>query len=397
MITDPQEQSKTGRKVGDMVTLRGTWMRGGTSKCWLFNAVDVDPVAQRVGDLDGLLASAFGSGDALQLDGVGGGSSTTSKAAIVRRSTDPDIDVDYLFAQVAIGHREVEWGTNCGNCATAIGLYALQAGLVAVDPVCTTIRMRNQNTGAVLAAQIATPNGLIPTDGDAGVPGTRALGVPVSLIFTGVAPSVGGLLPTGLAVDTVTAGGRRYRGTLVTAGAPAALFPANQFGLTGAESNDAIAERLPLLVELRRQSALAMGLSKPADPVAHAIPKVGVVSAPVDYCTSSGQQIGASDYDLSVRMVSMLAPHPAIGLTSAVAIAAAATVASSVIAEVAGPRPPGSRRLRLGTPAGVVSTDITFSDHGLPDTVTLHRAARRIATAELFISDPATVLAGSAS
>jgi 2-methylaconitate cis-trans-isomerase PrpF len=397
-VTGPKERSKrhrSGKEAVDVVTLRGTWMRGGTSKCWLFNAVDVGPFAQRADDLDGLLVAAFGSGDALQLDGVGGGSSTTSKAAIVRRSTNPDIDIDYLFAQVAIGHREVEWGSNCGNCATAIGLYALQAGLVAVDPVCTTIRMRNQNTGAMLAAQIATPNGLIPTHGNARVPGTTALGVPVSLIFSGVAPTVAALLPTGKAVDTVTAGGRQYRGTLVTAGAPAALFGADQLGLTGADGNDAVAERLPLLVELRRQSALAMGLSKPDDLVAHAIPKVGVVGIPVDYRSASGQQISAGDYDVSVRMVSMLAPHPAIGLTSAVAIAAAATVASSVVADIAGARPAVSRRLRLGTPAGVVSTDITLSDRGLPDTVTLHRAARRIATAELFIADPASVLAGS--
>jgi 2-methylaconitate cis-trans-isomerase PrpF len=216
-------------------------------------------------------------------------------------------------------------------------------------------------------------------------------------MFSGVAPSVAALLPTGLAVDSITAGGRAYRGTLVTAGAPAALFPASQFGLTGAESNDAIAERLPLLVELRRQSALAMGLSKPADPVAHAVPKVGIVGSPIDYRTSSGRLIDAGDYDVSVRMVSMLAPHPAIGLTSAVAIAAAATVAATVVADIASERPTGSLRLRLGTPAGVVSTEITLSDRGLPDTVTLHRAARRIATAELFIADRATVLAGSAS
>lgn len=379
-----------------MVTLRGTWMRGGTSKCWLFNAVDVDLLVQQHGDLDGLLASAFGSGDPLQLDGVGGGSSTTSKAAIVRRSTCPDIDVDYLFAQVAIGQRQVEWGSNCGNCATAIGLYALQAGLVAVDAARTTVRMRNQNTGAVLAAQIATPNGLTPTEGVASVPGTSALGVPVSLTFSSVAPSEAALLPTGNPVDTVTAGGRSYRGTMITAGAPAALYPADQFGLTGAESNEAIAEQLPLLVELRRQSALAMGLSAPGDPITHAIPKVGIVGAPVDYRSSSGVHVNADDYDISVRMVSMLAPHPAIGLTSAVAVAAAATVSSSVVAENVGRRPARSRQLRLGTAAGVVNTDITLSADDLPETVTLHRAARRIATAELFIADPATVLAGSA-
>ena len=146
-----------------MFTIRATWMRGGTSKCWLFNAVDVDPVLSEAGGLDALLTSAFGSGDPRQLDGVGGGSSMTSKAAIVRRSNLDGVDVDYLFAQVAIGDRRVEWGSNCGNCATAIGLYALQSGLAAVDDGVTVVRMRNQNTGAVLNAEIATPGGVIPT------------------------------------------------------------------------------------------------------------------------------------------------------------------------------------------------------------------------------------------
>lgn len=132
-------------------------MRGGTSKCWLFNAVDIDPYIADAGGLDNILTAAFGSGDPRQLDGVGGGSSTTSKAAIVRRSSAAGIDVDYLFAQVAIENRTVEWGSNCGNCATAIGLYAVQTGLVAVDDHVTVVRMRNENTGAILAAEIATP------------------------------------------------------------------------------------------------------------------------------------------------------------------------------------------------------------------------------------------------
>ena len=179
------------RKAHLMFTLRGTWMRGGTSKCWLFNAVDIDPYIADAGGLDNILTAAFGSGDPRQLDGVGGGSSTTSKAAIVRRSSAPGIDVDYLFAQVAIENRTVEWGSNCGNCATAIGLYAVQTGLVAVDDHVTVVRMRNENTGAILAAEIATPGGRIPAEGDASVPGTTALGVPVGsdLHRSGLRPS----------------------------------------------------------------------------------------------------------------------------------------------------------------------------------------------------------------
>ncbi|WP_369640723.1 PrpF domain-containing protein [Nocardia sp. JMUB6875] len=49
------------------------------------------------------------------------------------------------------------------------------------------------------------------------------------------------------------------------------------------------------------------------------VPKVGVVASPVPYRTTQGADVAADDYDLAVRMVSMHAPHPAIGLTSAVA------------------------------------------------------------------------------
>ena len=61
-------------------------MRGGTSKCWLFDAEDI--AAARV-DRDTLLAAAFGAADPRQIDGVGGATSTTSKAVIVGRSEDP--------------------------------------------------------------------------------------------------------------------------------------------------------------------------------------------------------------------------------------------------------------------------------------------------------------------
>jgi 2-methylaconitate cis-trans-isomerase PrpF len=148
-----------------------------------------------------------------------------------------------------------------------------------------------------------------------------------------------------------------------------------------------------VLVELRRQAALAMGLSRPEDPVVHAVPKVGIVGAPTEYRTSTGTCVGAEDYDVSVRMVSMLAPHPAIGLTSAVAVAAAAAVPHSIVAERARVGLPGE--LRIGTAAGVIGTTMTTSADGIPKTVTLHRAARRIATAELFIAEPIPSFAGS--
>ena len=376
-----------------MLTLRGTWMRGGTSKCWLFNAVDVDPLVHSDGDLDRLLSAAFGSGDPAQLDGVGGGSSTTSKAAVVRRSAVSGVDIDYLFAQVAIGRPAVEWGSNCGNCATAIGLYALQAGLVPAAPERTVIRMRNQNTGAVLTAEIDTPGARVPTEGAAAVPGTSALGVPVTLTFDAVVRSPAELLPSGSVTDSLDVAGRRFDATLVAAGAPAALFAAHDFAMTGSEGNDVLTERLPELIELRRQAALRMGLAQPGDPISHAVPKVGGVGPAVTYRAADGELVQAADYDIAVRMVSMLAPHPSIGLTSAVAIVAASTVTGSIVdRQLTGSR---SGRLRIGTAAGVVHASFTLHPDGTVDTVSLHRAARRIANAELYVAGISSALAGA--
>ncbi|MCF6385622.1 PrpF, AcnD-accessory [Mycobacterium sp. MBM] len=367
-------------------------MRGGTSKCWLFNAVDVDPIVDRAGGLDALLTSAFGSGDPRQLDGVGGGSSTTSKAAIVRRSREPGIDIDYLFGQIAIGERRVEWASNCGNCATAIGLYALQSGLVPVDDTMTVVRMRHVTSGAVLTAEIATPDRAVPTDGTATVPGTTALGVPVRLKFSGL-NGPGPLLPTGNSVDLVPVGGSAYAATLVTAGAPAALFDADDLRLDGSESIDALAEHAPLLIELRRRASLLMGLRRPGAPISHAIPKIGIVGAARDYRTITGDEVGADEYDVSVRMMSMLAPHPAIGLTSAVAVAAASAVPGGIFARKLLHH--NASALRIGTPAGVLTIDLARTPDGQLEAVVLHRAARRIATAELFVSDTTSQLIGA--
>jgi 2-methylaconitate cis-trans-isomerase PrpF len=361
-----------------MLRLRATWMRGGTSKCWLFDGEQLAAVGATP---DRVLAAAFGAADPRQLDGVGGATSTTSKAAIVHRSTDPTLDVDYLFGQVGIGVDQVEWGSNCGNCATAIGLYALQSGLVMPDGDRTIVRMRNLNTGALLATTIATPGGIVPETGEATVPGVEGGGVPVELVFENPAgTSTGHLLPTLHAVDRLAGPNGEVIATLIDAGAPAALL--NGAGMADGSLED-VAAHIPELTMLRRTAALAMGLAEPTDPVSYAIPKIGVLAAPTDYMTSDGRVIAGSDYDLAVRMVSMHAPHPAIGLTSAVAIAAAAQVPGSVVARLSTAEPGGP--LRLGTLSGVVTVSPELDATGRLLSVAMARAARRIAVAEVFV------------
>ncbi|BCT74654.1 methylitaconate delta2-delta3-isomerase [Sinomonas cyclohexanicum] len=369
--------------------LRGHWYRGGTSKCWLFDSQDVSRHARSPEEILRLLADAFGAGDARQLDGVGGGTSTTSKAAIITATPGGPSDLDYLFAQVGIGEPTVELGSNCGNCATAIALYALQAGIIAAQEGTTRVRMRNLNTGAVLTGTIATPGRRVPASGRATVPGSSALGVPVSLSFH--APwgqTTGSVLPTGRAADELAVGRATLTATMVDAGAPAALLLADELGIDLASMDAGLAAHLPQLLAARAAAGLAMGLRKPEDPPQNAIPKIGVVAPAADYTAADGTLVPAGSHDLRVRMLSMLAPHPAIGLTSAVAVSLAAAVPGSVVADALAARHGSqqTRLLRLGTPAGVITADVVTDAGGTVTEVALHRAARQLAVADIDVA-----------
>ncbi|GAA1982409.1 PrpF domain-containing protein [Amycolatopsis minnesotensis] len=362
-----------------MIGVSGTLVRGGTSKCWLFDITDVHG---RGASLEDVLLAAFGSQDHSQIDGVGGATSTTSKAAIISHSYESGVDIDYTFAQVGVGVNEVEWGSNCGNCGTAVGLYAVQSGLVRPRGEQTTVRMRNTNTGSRIDAVVDTPGGRFTPSGNATIPGVASPGVAVGLEFLDpVGSTTDALLPSGAAVDDFTLSEGAAHATLVDAGAPAALFDAEALGLTGAETVAEFGAALPSLLGLRHRAGVHMGLAAPGGPVSHAVPKFGVVGAPRDYTATDGTRIAAADYDISVRMASMHAPHPAIGLTSTVAVAAAATVQGSTVHAHAKAR---DGEIRLGTPAGVVSARLVLDGERLTG-VRLNRSARVIARADIFV------------
>ena len=70
-----------------------TLMRGGTSKGAYFLAADLP---KQQAERDKILLAVMGSPDDRQIDGLGGANPLTSKVAIVSRSQQPGIDIDYL-------------------------------------------------------------------------------------------------------------------------------------------------------------------------------------------------------------------------------------------------------------------------------------------------------------
>ncbi|MDH3579107.1 MAG: PrpF family protein, partial [Hyphomicrobiales bacterium] len=96
------------------ITVPAAFIRGGSSKGVFFHARDLpaDPEER-----DALFLRVLGSPDPYrrQLDGMGGGVSSVSKAVIISPSPRNDADIDYTFAQVSVDRPEVDYSATCGN------------------------------------------------------------------------------------------------------------------------------------------------------------------------------------------------------------------------------------------------------------------------------------------
>ena len=125
--------------------IRAVYMRGGTSRCLVFHQLDLPPAGAA---RDRVLSGALGSPDPYgrQLDGLGGGISSLSKACIIGPPTLPGADVDYTFAQVDVRSPVVDYVGNCGNCSSAVGPFAIDERLVKAADGKTIVRIHNTNT-----------------------------------------------------------------------------------------------------------------------------------------------------------------------------------------------------------------------------------------------------------
>lgn len=126
-------RSMCGSVVGsDYRRMKFKLMRGGTSKGLFFLRSWLPEV-----DADAAFAAAMGSRDRFnrQLDGMGGGTSSTSKVAVVDAlkmgghapaggvggGDWAGCDVSYMFGQVSVADETVDYSGTCGNLASAVG------------------------------------------------------------------------------------------------------------------------------------------------------------------------------------------------------------------------------------------------------------------------------------
>lgn len=350
------------------IKIPATYLRGGTSKGVFFRLQDLPGAAQHSGPArDALLLRVLGSPDPYgkQIDGMGGATSSTSKAVIVSASSQPGHDVDYLFGQVSIGQPVVDWSGNCGNLSAAVGPFAIAGGLVAKERIpdngICTVRIWQANIGKTIVAHVPITHGQVQETGDFELDGVTFPAAEVQLEF--LDPADGGeeggaLFPTGNVVDTLDVPGvGRLPATLINAGIPAIFLNASDLGYTGTERQDAIngdAAALARFEAIRAWGAVKMGLiAQVADAATRQhTPKIAFVAPPADYVASSGKAVQAGEVDLLVRALSMGQLHHAMMGTAAVAIGTAAAIPGTLVNLAAGG---GTRNaVRFGHPSGTL-------------------------------------------
>ncbi|WP_442596810.1 2-methylaconitate cis-trans isomerase PrpF [Parapusillimonas sp. JC17] len=351
------------------IKIPATYMRGGTSKGVFFHLEDLPAEARVPGPArDALLLRVIGSPDPYgkHTDGMGGATSSTSKAVIISKSTRPDHDVDYLFGQVSIDRPFVDWSGNCGNLTAAVGPFAISNGLIDAERIpengIATIRIWQANIGKTIVAHVPITQGAVQETGDFELDGVTFPAAEIQIEFMDPAADEegggGSMFPTGNLVDELDIPGiGPLKATLINAGIPTIFVDAGAIGYTGTELQDAIngdAKALAMFETIRAHGALRMGLIQHIDEAAQRqhTPKVAFVARPAGYVSSSGKQIAQDDVDLLVRALSMGKLHHAMMGTAAVAIGTAAAIPGTLVNQAAG----GGEReaVRFGHPSGTL-------------------------------------------
>lgn len=370
------------------------FMRGGTSRAVLFREDVLTPYDQATRERIILAALGSPDPDGRQIDGLGGGISSLSKAAIIGRSPDPDSDVTFTFAQVDVRRPFIDWSGTCGNMSAAVGPFAIDEGLVpAVEPV-TSVRVLATNTGKRYVAHVPVRDGVAEVEGDFRIAGVPAPGARVVLEYLDPGGSLGGkLLPTGVPRQSIgLTDGRCITVSLVDAALPMVYVRADDLGADVrrlAPELDSDRELQETLEEIRCHAAVLFGLAEnatQAHETVKAVPKIAMVAAPMPYQSSSGVTIPAEQIDLVARAISVGNTHRTFPGTSAMCTAVAAAVEDTVVYEVCG----GASRefLRLGHPAGIMEIGAKVSRHHgewVVASVTTLRTARRIMEGAILV------------
>ena len=329
-----------------------------------------------------------------QVNGLGGTTSSTSKVGILAPSAHEGADVDWTFVQLGVAEAVVDEKGTCGNLMAAAGAFAVDEGLVTVDPAAekTEVYVYNTNIKKLLHMEIPIVNGKAKVSGDYLMPGVVKPGAMfrVSIVDPG-GEMTGKQLLLGPKSEVKTEKAV-YEVTFSDLINPFIFMDGKDVGLTGTESQKEVAANQAVLDELnliRDKVAVMAGMAESQEDARQNkpnVPKIAVVAPAQDYVTTDGEKIKQADVDILIKAVSMWKLHrtcPASGLYNvAAASMLPGTIPNKIVGFTAGEK---ERMVRIGHPAGIVEVLVTVNDDGISvSRVGMERTARRIMKGELF-------------
>ena len=367
--------------------------RGGTSRGIYFQAKDL-PKDQA--ERTRVFLHGIDAWNLSQVDGLGAGTSHTSKCVVVAPSEREGIHVDYTFIQVGIGKQIADAKGTCGNLMAGAAAFAIDEGLVPVEKgeAAKTVVLYDTNARKNLSITVPlTEDGKAATQGDYLLPGLIRPGALVKVeILNPGGGKTGKSLPLGPLIDLSTPHGT-YTVTITDMINPFVFVDATDVGLTGADSFASLsadAEKLEVLNSIRDAATVALGWATTPEAAREktpSVPKVAIVGAPQNYEATSGGVIAADGVDIVARCLSMGRLHRTFPASGLYCLAGTCLLPDTVPNRFA--RKPGPGRehtVRLGHPDGAVEVRVRRTEDSQDiEAVGMDRSARRIMRGELFI------------
>ncbi|MDC3063619.1 4-oxalomesaconate tautomerase [Alphaproteobacteria bacterium] len=258
--------------MNDLKSVPAYLMRGGTSKGLIFHKKDL-PSDRNV--LTQYLLKIMGSPDVRQINGLGGGTSVTSKVCIISKSLEKDIDIDYFFAQVEVERNHVDYAPTCGNMLSALGPFAIEEGLVETSNEITKVNVKSINTNALITLDVPTPDGKLKYSGDFKIDGVPGTGSQILMNFKNLeGKTTGNLFPTGNTTDI-------FDGINVTCfdlATSVMICDAKEFNILGSENSKELNNNKKLLERIEQIRLLAGKKMGMGDVNGKVLPKVSLLS-----------------------------------------------------------------------------------------------------------------------
>lgn len=369
-----------------------TVYRGGTSRGLFFHKSDLP---EQLEMQKNIFLAGIDAYNVSQVNGLGSGTSHTSKVVVIAPPSVEGADVNYTFVQVGIGKEMIDANGTCGNLMAAVGAFVIDEGLVQVDPLddYAEVTVYDTNIGKMLKLQVPVLNGQAKVTGDYLMPGLAKPGAKIKVDIVNPGGGKTGLtMPLGTTY-TLKTDSSTYELSFVDIVNPFVFVSSQALGVKGTEPNSEISANVSLMQEMDRirdEMAVAAGMAGTLEQArleTPSVPKIAMVAEPQDYRTTSGRQIKAEEVDIIIKMVSMSLLHRTCSASGLYNIAAAALLPGTIPNLLARKKDSGKEHvMRIGHPDGIVELRVTLTEDGKDiASVGVDRTARRIMKGDLFI------------